>query len=38
MKAKKKKMYAKGGMKMYAGKGTKVKMYADGGEYESKKK
>jgi hypothetical protein len=48
MKTKKKGMYAKGGMKMYAGKGTKVKMYAkkgtkvkmyaDGGDYESKKK
>ena len=34
MKAKKKGMYAKGGMKMYAGKGTKVKMYADGGDNE----
>ena len=39
MKAKKKKgMYAKGGMKMYAGKGTKVKMYADGGENKPVKK
>ena len=34
MRTKKKGMYAKGGMKMYAGKGTKVKMYADGGDNE----
>jgi len=38
MKAKKKGMYAKDGMKIYAGKGTKVKMYEGGGENEPPKK